>query len=156
MPGNLYSSRNPYEESERFALLERRRRDNDMDPLMDNELGELIMAAARYAMTCGIRRGIRFADPEAESMCIEYAVDASRKADTENPHRFVSYIIASVQQNWKRDAATVANRETMLFPVGSGDEIELAASLDGTAEGMGPWEKLRIFTIKKEPTDGQD
>ena len=35
--------------------------------------------------------------------------------------------------------------------------IELAAELDGTPEGMGPWEKLRVFTIKdKEAEDGRE
>lgn len=157
MGRQLYATRNPYEECELFAMLERLRRNEDTDGRMDDELGELIMSAARYAMTCGLRKGMRFDHDEAEEMCIAYALDASRKASTENPHRFVSYIVAAVQTNWKRDSMLRANREKLLFPVGTGDAITLGSDIDGTAEGMGPWESLRIFTIKNEEAEnGQE
>lgn len=147
----LYATRNPYEECELFAMLERLRRNGDAeDPKMENELGELIMSAARYAMTCGLRNGMRFDHDEAEEMCIAYALDASRKASTDNPHRFVSYIVAAVQTNWKRDSLLRANREKLLYPVGTGDGITLGSDMEGTPEGISPWEALRIFTIKNE------
>lgn len=153
---NLYSKRNPYAEAELFCMLERLRRKDELDAAMDRELGELILAATRYAMTCGMRRGLRFRSPDAESQCMVYALEASRKAKTDNPHRFVSYLVSAVQTNWKRDSMTEDNRNRLLYPVQESDGLELEASIDGTPEGMGPWEKLRVFTIKeKEADDGR-
>lgn len=153
MDNRLYSKRNPYEEEELFAMLERMRRKDELDAEMDRNLGELIIAVTRYAMTCGMRKGIVFKGDEAESQCMVYALEASRKADTSNPRRFVNYMVNAVQRNWVRDSMTEANRNKLLFPVADGDGLELAASMDGTPEGIPPWECLRLFTIKTKEAD---
>ena len=155
MDNRLYAKRNPYEEEELFAMLERMRRQGDMDAEMDQNLGELIIAVTRFAMTCGMRKGIVFRGDDAESQCMVYALEASRKADTSNPRRFVNYLVNAVQRNWVRDSMTEANRNKLLFPVGDTEGIELAAGMDGTPEGIPPWECLRLFTMKnKEADDG--
>ena len=156
MAGELYSKRNPYEERELFAMLERMRRIGELDAQMDRELGELIIAATKYAMTCGMRKGMRFDSDDALSQCTVYALEASRKAETQNPSSYVNYIVTAVQTNWTRDSMTEANRRKLLFPVGSGEGLELAAEMDGSPEGIAPWEALRIYTLKqKEADDGQ-
>lgn len=155
MDNRLYAKRNPYEEEELFAMLERMRRQGDMDPEMDQNLGELIIAVTRFAMTCGMRKGIVFRGDDAESQCMVYALEASRKADTSNPRRFVNYMVNAVQRNWVRDSMTEANRNKLLFPIGDSEGIELAAGMDGMPEGIPPWECLRLFTMKnKEADDG--
>ena len=155
MDNRLYAKRNPYEEEELFAMLERMRRQGDMDAEMDQNLGELIIAVTRFAMTCGMRKGIVFRGDDAESQCMVYALEASRKADTSNPRRFVNYMVNAVQRNWVRDSMTESNRNKLLFPIGDTEGIELAAGMDGTPEGIPPWECLRLFTIKnKEASDG--
>jgi hypothetical protein len=155
MDNRLYAKRNPYEEQELFAMLERMRRQGDMDAEMDQNLGELIIAVTRFAMTCGMRKGIVFRGDDAESQCMVYALEASRKADTSNPRRFVNYMVNAVQRNWVRDSMTEANRNKLLFPIGDSEGIELSAGMDGTPEGIPPWECLRLFTIKnKEAEDG--
>lgn len=153
MDSRLYSKRNPYEEEELFAMLERMRRMDELDSEMDRNLGELIVAVTRYAMTCGMRKGIVFKGDEAESQCMVYALEASRKADTTDPRKFVNYMVNAVQRNWVRDSMTEANRNRLLFPVTDTDGIELAAGMDGTPEGIPPWECLRLFTIKNKETD---
>lgn len=155
MDNRLYAKRNPYEEEELFAMLERMRRQGDMDAEMDQNLGELIIAVTRFAMTCGMRKGIVFRGDDAESQCMVYALEASRKADTSNPRRFVNYMVNAVQRNWVRDSMTEANRNKLLFPIGDSEGIELAAGMDGMPEGIPPWECLRLFTMKnKEADDG--
>lgn len=155
MDNRLYAKRNPYEEEELFAMLERMRRQGDMDAEMDRNLGELIIAVTRFAMTCGMRKGIVFRGDDAESQCMVYALEASRKADTSNPRRFVNYMVNAVQRNWVRDSMTEANRNKLLFPIGDSEGIELSAGMDGTPEGIPPWECLRLFTMKnKEADDG--
>lgn len=155
MDARLYSKRNPYEEAELFATLERMRRMDELDAEMDRNLGELLIAVTRFAMTCGMRKGIVFKGDEAESQCTVYALEASRKADTSDPRKFVNYMVNAVQRNWVRDSMTEANRNRLLFPVTDSDGIELAAGMDGSPEGIPPWECLRLFTIKnKEADDG--
>ena len=155
MDARLYSKRNPYEEAELFATLERMRRMDELDSEMDRNLGELIVAVTRFAMTCGMRKGIVFKGDEAESQCMVYALEASRKADTTDPRKFVNYMVNAVQRNWVRDSMTEANRNRLLFPVTDSEGIELAAGMDGSPEGIPPWECLRLFTIKnKEADDG--
>lgn len=155
MDNRLYAKRNPYEEEELFAMLERMRRQGDMDAEMDQNLGELIIAVTRFAMTCGMRKGIVFRGDDAESQCMVYALEASRKADTSNPRRFVNYMVNAVQRNWVRDSMTESNRNKLLFPIGDSEGIELAAGMDGMPEGIPPWECLRLFTMKnKEAEDG--
>lgn len=155
MDARLYSKRNPYEEAELFATLERMRRMDELDAEMDRNLGELIVAVTRFAMTCGMRKGIVFKGDEAESQCMVYALEASRKADTTDPRKFVNYMVNAVQRNWVRDSMTEANRNRLLFPVTDSEGIELAAGMDGSPEGIPPWECLRLFTIKnKEADDG--
>lgn len=155
MDNRLYAKRNPYEEEELFAMLERMRRQGDMDAEMDRNLGELIIAVTRFAMTCGMRKGIVFRGDDAESQCMVYALEASRKADTSNPRRFVNYMVNAVQRNWVRDSMTEANRNKLLFPIGDSEGIELSAGMDGMPEGIPPWECLKLFTMKnKEADDG--
>lgn len=155
MDARLYSKRNPYEEAELFATLERMRRMGELDAEMDRNLGELLIAVTRFAMTCGMRKGIVFKGDEAESQCTVYALEASRKAETDDPRKFVNYMVNAVQRNWVRDSMTEANRNRLLFPVTDSDGIELAAGMDGSPEGIPPWECLRLFTIKnKEADDG--
>lgn len=151
-----HASRNPYEEAELFCMLERMRRRDELDLAMDRELGELIVAATRMGMSCAYAEGVRFDGPEAESQCMVYVLEASRKARTDNPRQFVNYLVKSLKKNWIRDSMTENNRHRLLYPVQDTDGIELAAELDGTPQGMGPWEKLRVFTIKdKEADDGR-
>lgn len=151
-----HASRNPYEEAELFCMLERMRRSDELDLAMDRELGELIVAATRMGMSCAYAEGVRFDGPEAESQCMVYVLEASRKACTDNPRQFVNYLVKSLKKNWIRDSMTENNRHRLLYPVQDTDGIELAAELDGTPQGMGPWEKLRVFTIKdKEADDGR-
>lgn len=155
MDARLYSKRNPYEEAELFATLERMRRLNELDAEMERNLGELLIAVTRFAMTCGMRKGIVFRGDDAESQCTVYAIEASRKAETDDPRKFVNYMVNAVQRNWVRDSMTEANRNRLLFPVTDSDGIELAADMDGSPEGIPPWECLRLFTIKnKEASDG--
>ena len=157
MDARLYSKRNPYEEAELFATLERMRRIGELDAEMERNLGELLIAVTRFAMTCGMRKGIVFKGDEAESQCTVYAIEASRKADTDDPRKFVNYMVNAVQRNWVRDSMTEANRNRLLFPVTDSDGIELAAGMDGSPEGIPPWECLRLFTIKnKEVSDGYE
>ena len=155
MDARLYSKRNPYEEAELFATLERMRRMGELDAEMERNLGELLIAVTRFAMTCGMRKGIVFKGDDAESQCTVYALEASRKAETEDPRKFVNYMVNAVQRNWVRDSMTEANRNRLLFPVTDSDGIELAAGMDGSPEGIPPWESLKLFTIKnKEASDG--
>lgn len=157
MDARLYSKRNPYEEAELFATLERMRRLDELDAEMERNLGELLIAVTRFAMTCGMRKGIVFRGDDAESQCTVYALEASRKADTSDPRKFVNYMVNAVQRNWVRDSMTEANRNRLLFPVTDSDGIELAAGMDGSPEGIPPWECLRLFTIKnKEASDGYE
>ena len=157
MDARLYSKRNPYEEAELFATLERMRRMDELDSEMERNLGELLTAVTRFAMTCGMRKGIVFRGDDAESQCTVYALEASRKADTSDPRKFVNYMVNAVQRNWVRDSMTEANRNRLLFPVTDSDGIELAACMDGSPEGIPPWECLRLFTIKnKETSDGYE
>ncbi len=153
---NLHSYRNPYEEAELFVMLERLRRQGNLDEQMDNELGELLISATRYAMTCGLRKGLRFDDDDAFLQCTLYAVEASRKASTENPHSFVSYLIAAVQTNWMRDSGTERNRQRMLLPVCGDKAVELSVGFDGDPDGIAPWETLRLFAIKQGEEDGSE
>lgn len=156
MTDELYSERNPYEERDLFAMLERMRRQDELDSQMDRELGELIIATTKYAITCGKRKGMRFYGDDVLSKCTVYALEASRKAETTDPYKYVNYIVTAVQMNWKRDSITDANRKKLLFPVGDEAGVELAADIYGTPEGIAPWEALRIFTIKnKEAEYGQ-
>lgn len=157
MDARLYSKRNPYEEAELFATLERMRRLNELDSEMERNLGELLIAVTRFAMTCGMRKGIVFRGDDAESQCTVYALEASRKADTSDPRKFVNYMVNAVQRNWVRDSMTEANRNRLLFPATGSDGIELSAGMDGSPEGIPPWECLRLFTIKnKEASDGYE
>lgn len=157
MDARLYSKRNPYEEAELFATLERMRRMGEMDAEMERNLGELLIAVTRFAMTCGMRKGIVFRGDDAESQCTVYALEASRKADTSEPRKFVNYMVNAVQRNWVRDSMTEANRNRLLFPATGSDGIELSAGMDGSPEGIPPWECLRLFTIKnKEASDGYE
>ena len=154
MDARLYSKRNPYDEAELFATLERMRRMDELDAEMERNLGELLIAVTRFAMTCGMRKGIVFRGDDAESQCTIYALEASRKADTSDPRKFVNYMVNAVQRNWVRDSMTEANRNRLLFPATGSDGIELAAGMDGSPEGIPPWECLRLFTIKnKEASD---
>ena len=157
MDARLYSKRNPYDEAELFATLERMRRLDELDAEMERNLGELLIAVTRFAMTCGMRKGIVFRGDDAESQCTVYALEASRKADTSDPRKFVNYMVNAVQRNWVRDSMTEANRNRLLFPATGSDGIELAAGMDGSPEGIPPWECLRLFTIKnKEASDGYE
>ena len=157
MDARLYSKRNPYEEAELFATLERMRRLNELDSEMERNLGELLIAVTRFAITCGMRKGIVFRGDDAESQCTVYALEASRKADTSDPRKFVNYMVNAVQRNWVRDSMTEANRNRLLFPATGSDGIELSAGMDGSPEGIPPWECLRLFTIKnKEASDGYE
>ena len=157
MDARLYSKRNPYDEAELFATLERMRRMDELDAEMERNLGELLIAVTRFAMTCGMRKGIVFRGDDAESQCTVYALEASRKADTSDPRKFVNYMVNAVQRNWVRDSMTEANRNRLLFPATGSDGIELAAGMDGSPEGIPPWECLRLFTIKnKEASDGNE
>lgn len=157
MDARLYSKRNPYEEAELFATLERMRRIGELDAEMERNLGELLIAVTRFAMTCGMRKGIVFKSDDAESQCTVYAIEASRKADTDDPRKFVNYMVNAVQRNWVRDSMTEANRNRLLFPVTDSDGIELAAGMDGSPEGIPPWECLRLFIIKnKEASNGYE
>ena len=157
MDARLYSKRNPYEEAELFATLERMRRMGELDAEMERNLGELLIAVTRFAMTCGMRKGIVFRGDDAESQCTVYALEASRKAETDDPRKFVNYMVNAVQRNWVRDSMTEANRNRLLFPATGSDGIELAAGMDGSPEGIPPWECLRLFTIKnKEASDGYE
>ena len=152
MDARLYSKRNPYEEAELFATLERMRRLDELDSEMERNLGELLIAVTRFAMTCGMRKGIVFKGDDAESQCTVYALEASRKADTSDPRKFINYMVNAVQRNWVRDSMTEANRNRLLFPATGSDGIELAAGMDGSPEGIPPWECLRLFTIKNKET----
>ena len=157
MDARLYSKRNPYDEAELFATLERMRRMDELDAEMERNLGELLIAVTRFAMTCGMRKGIVFRGDDAESQCTVYALEASRKADTSDPRKLVNYMANAVQRNWVRDPMTEANRNRLLFPATGSDGIELAAGMDGSPEGIPPWECLRLFTIKnKEASDGYE
>lgn len=157
MDARLYSKRNPYEEADLFATLERMRRMDELDSEMERNLGELLIAVTRFAMTCGMRKGIVFRGDDAENQCTVYALEASRKADTSDPRKFVNYMVNAVQRNWVRDSMTEANRNRLLLPANGSDGIELAASMDGSPEGIPPWECLRLFTIKnKEARDGYE
>lgn len=153
-----YTERNPYQEAELFTMLERMRRSDNLDREMDNELGELIIATTKYAITCGARRGLLFKGDDVLSLCTMFALEASRKAKTEVPTRFVSYIIAAVQNGWKNVTRNRINREKMLFPVAEPTEsMELAVDIHGEPDGISQWDCLKLFTIKnKEPEDGQD
>ncbi len=153
----IYAHRNPYEEAELFAMLERMRRIGELDVQMERELGELLIATAKYAITCGRKRDISFKGEDVLSRCTVYALEASRKADTSKPHQFVSYMISAVQTNWIRDAGVEANRHKLLFPLTDGDGLELHANIDGEQTGIPQWESLRLYTIKhKEAEDGQN
>lgn len=157
MDARLYSKRNPYEEADLFATLERMRRMGELDAEMERNLGELLIAVTRFAMTCGMRKGIVFRGDDAESQCTVYALEASRKAETDDPRKFVNYMVNAVQRNWVRDSMTEANRNRLLFPATGSDGIELAADMDGSPEGIPPWECLRLFTIKnKEASDAYE
>lgn len=157
MDARLYSKRNPYEEADLFATLERMRRMGELDAEMERNLGELLIAVTRFAMTCGMRKGIVFKGDDAEGQCTVYAIEASRKAETDDPRKFVNYMVNAVQRNWVRDSMTEANRNRLLFPVTDSDGIELSAGMDGSPEGIPPWECLRLFTIKnKEASDGYE
>lgn len=157
MNARLYAKRNPYEEAELFATLERMRRMDELDVEMDKNLGELLIAVTRFAMTCGMRKGIVFKGDDAESQCMVYAMEASRKADTSDPKKFVNYMVNAVQRNWIRDSMTEANRNRLLFPISESNGIELAVDMDGSPEGIPQWECLKLFTIKnKEASNGYE
>ena len=99
MDARLYSKRNPYDEAELFATLERMRRMDELDAEMERNLGELLIAVTRFAMTCGMRNGIVFKGDDAESKCTVYAIEASRPAETDDPRQFVNYMVNAVQRN---------------------------------------------------------
>lgn len=151
----LHASRNPYEHAELFVALERLRRTDDLDDKSSNELGELLMSVTKYALTCMLRNGAYLGDApdELESETLLYVIEASRKADTLEPKRFVNCLLKSAQNRVRWIMRDTRNHRRVLSPCVDGDMKEVECKIDGTCE-IDLFEQVKLNSIK-EPEDGQ-
>lgn len=151
----LHASRNPYEHAELFVALERLRRTDDLDDKSSNELGELLMSVTKYALTCMLRNGAYLGDApdELESETLLYVIEASRKADTLEPKRFVNCLLKSAQNRVRWIMRDTRNHRRVLSPCVDGDMKEVECKIDGTCE-VDLFEQVKLNSIK-EPEDGQ-
>lgn len=151
----LHASRNPYEHAELFVALERLRRTDDLDDKSSNELGELLMSVTKYALTCMLRNGTYLGDApdELESETLLYVIEASRKADTLEPKRFVNCLLKSAQNRVRWIMRDTRNHRRVLSPCVDGDMKEVECKIDGTCE-IDLFEQVKLNSIK-EPEDGQ-
>lgn len=151
----LHASRNPYEHAELFVALERLRRTDDLDDKSSNELGELLMSVTKYALTCMLRNGAYLGDApdELESETLLYVIEASRKADTIEPKRFVNCLLKSAQNRVRWIMRDTRNHRRVLSPCVDGDMKEVECKIDGTCE-VDLFEQVKLNSIK-EPEDGQ-
>ena len=150
------ASRNPYENAELFATLERLRRVNELDAHTETELGELLMSTARIAITCMMSNGayLKDAPDELESEALLKIIEVSRKADTDDPKRFVSCLVKSAQLRIKWLMRDTRKHNNIILPYMSDDDpIERSCELDGTPI-HNVYEQIKLFS-KKEPEDGQ-
>lgn len=151
----LHASRNPYEHAELFVALERLRRTDDLDDKSSNELGELLMSVTKYALTCMLRNGAYLGDApdELESETLLYVIEASRKADTMEPKRFVNCLLKSAQNRVRWIMRDTRNHRRVLSLCVDGDMKEVECKIDGTCE-IDLFEQVKLNSIK-EPEDGQ-
>ena len=151
----LHASRNPYEQAELFVALERLRRSDDLDDKSSNELGELLMSVTKYALTCMLRNGTYLGDApdELESETLLYVIEASRKADTIEPKRFVNCLLKSAQNRVRWIMRDTRNHRRVLSPCVDGDIKDVECEIDGTCE-VNLFEQVKLNSIK-EPEDGQ-
>ena len=151
----LHASRNPYEQAELFVALERLRRTDDLDDKSSNELGELLMSVTKYALTCMLRNGTYLGDApdELESETLLYVIEASRKADTLEPKRFVNCLLKSAQNRVRWIMRDTRNHRRVLSPCVDGDIKDVECEIDGTCE-VNLFEQVKLNSIK-EPEDGQ-
>lgn len=151
----LSASRNPYEHAELFCMLERLRRNDELDSKSDNELGELLMSVARYSYTCYVRSGkkVRDAPDEAESEMLMYIIEVSRRADTDDPKAFVNCLIKSGQNKLRSMLRDRIKHNNVICPTMGDDAVETACGIDGTPE-TNIYENIKLYS-KKEPEDGK-
>jgi hypothetical protein len=151
----LHASRNPYEDAELFASLERLRRNDDLDTRSDNELGELLMSVTKYAITCMLRNGTYLGDApvELESDALMYVIETSRKADTTEPKRFVNCLMKSAQNRVRWMMRDTRNHRRVLATSIEGNMKEVECDIDGTCT-VDLYEQVKLNS-KKEPEDGQ-
>lgn len=153
----MKATRNPYENAELFCTLERVRRKGDLDIYMDAELGELLMSAARYAITCYLRSGkvMKDAPVDIESEVLLYIIEVSRKADTEDPRRFVNCLIKSGQNRIRWALRDTIKHNGIVSPVLTEEGREMACNMEGTPE-QNIFEQIKLFSKKeKEPENGK-
>ena len=151
----LHASRNPYEQAELFVALERLRRTDDLDDKSSNELGELLMSVTKYALTCMLRNGTYLGDApdELESETLLYVIEASRKADTIEPKRFVNCLLKSAQNRVRWIMRDTRNHRRVLSPFVDGDIKDVECEIDGTSE-VNLFEQVKLNSIK-ESEDGE-
>lgn len=148
------ASRNPYEHAELFCMLERLRRNDELDAKSDNELGELLMSVAKYSYTCYVRSGkqVKEAPCEAESEMLMYIIEVSRKADTSDPKAFVNCLIKSGQNRLRSMLRDRIKHNNVIYPTMDEDAVETACAIDGTPESD-IFENIKLYS-KKEPANG--
>lgn len=152
----LHASRNPYEQAELFVALERLRRTDDLDDKSSNELGELLMSVTKYALTCMLRNGTYLGDApdELESETLLYVIEASRKADTIEPKRFVNCLLKSAQNRVRWIMRDTRNHRRVLSPCVDGNIKDVECEIDGTCE-IDLFEQVKLNSKNKEAEDGQ-
>ena len=150
------ATRNPYENAELFCTLERIRRKGDIDPVMDTELGELLISTARYAITCYMRSGkvLKDAPDDLESDILTYIIEVSRRAETDEPRKFVNCLIKSGQNKIRWALRDTIRHNGVVSPVLEEDGIETVCGLDG-APYDNIFEQIKLFS-KKETDTGQE
>lgn len=152
----LNATRNPYENAELFCTLERIRRKGDLDTAMDTELGELLMSTARYAITCYLRSGkvMKDAPSDIESDILMYIIEASRKAETDNPRMFVNFLIKTGQNRIRWSLRDTIRHNGIVSPVLEEDGLETACDIEGSPmENI--FEQIKLFSTKKETDNGE-
>lgn len=147
------ASRNPYEDAELFAALERLRRIDELDRKSENELGELLMSVTKYAITCYLSAGHRLYDApdDLESDALMYVIEVSRRAETENAKRFVSCLVKSAQ-NRIRSVMRDTRHHNKIISNSCDNVVEMICGINGDQE-VTIYEQIKLRT--KEPEDGK-
>lgn len=149
----LEATRNPYEDAELFAALERLRRIDELDRKSENELGELLISVTRYAITCYLRAGHSLYDApdDLESDALMYVIEVARRAETENAKRFVSCLIKSAQ-NRIRSVMRDTRNHNKVISNSCDNVVEMVCDIHGDQE-VTIYEQIKLRT--KEPEDGK-
>lgn len=147
------ASRNPYEDAELFAALERLRRIDELDRKSENELGELLMSVTKYAITCYLSAGHRLYDApdDLESDALMYVIEVSRRAETENAKSFVACLIKSAQ-NRIRSVMRDTRNHNKIISNSCDNVVEMVCGIHGDQE-VTIYEQIKLRT--KEPEDGK-